>query len=61
MSNPVGERTHANAIITVHKYEPAAYDKPPAGPELVEIYVSETFQRRHRGRWGGPLPRSRTA
>ncbi len=27
-------KAHANAIITVHKYEPAAYDEPAEGPAL---------------------------
>ncbi|HEX2818941.1 MAG TPA: DUF3224 domain-containing protein [Streptosporangiaceae bacterium] len=43
MSNPVGERTHAKAIITVHKYEPAAYDEPANGPVLTRIHVQESF------------------
>jgi hypothetical protein len=39
-------RTRANAVITVHKYEPAAYDEPdPAtgGPVLTRIHVEESF------------------
>ena len=36
-------RTHANALITVHKYEPAGYDEPAQGPELTRIHVEESF------------------
>jgi hypothetical protein len=36
-------RTRANALITVHKYEPAAYDEPAEGPALTRIHVEETF------------------
>lgn len=43
MSNQAGERTHAQAIITVHKYEPAAYDEPASGPTLTRIHVQESF------------------
>src|ERR1035438_5930447 len=43
MSNPVGERTQGKAIITVHKYEPAAYDEPANGPVLTRIHVQESF------------------
>ena len=35
--------TRANAVITVHKYEPAAYAEPAAGPALSGIHVEETF------------------
>lgn len=42
MSEP-GARTHANAVITVHKYEPAAYDTPTEGPALSRIHVEESF------------------
>ena len=58
---PNATKLHATGRIEVKSYEPTTYDKPPAGPELVEIHVSETFSRRHRRRWGGPLPPSRTA
>jgi hypothetical protein len=34
-------RTHASAVITVHKYEPAAYDEPADGPVLTRIHVEE--------------------
>ena len=36
-------RTHANALITVHKYEPASYDEPAKGPVLTRIHVEERF------------------
>lgn len=34
---------HANAVITVHKYEPAAYDERSEGPVLTRIHVEESF------------------
>ena len=33
----------ANAVITVHKYEPAAYEEPAEGPVLTRIHVEEDF------------------
>jgi Protein of unknown function (DUF3224) len=33
----------ANAVITVHKYEPAAYEEPAEGPALLRIHVEESF------------------
>jgi hypothetical protein len=36
-------RTRANAVITVHKYEPAAYDESAEGPALTRIHVEESF------------------
>jgi hypothetical protein len=33
----------ANAVITVHKYEPDAYDQPAGGPVLTRIHVEESF------------------
>src|ERR1700729_3879122 len=36
-------RTRANALITVHKYEPAGYDEPAQGPALARIHVEESF------------------
>jgi hypothetical protein len=36
-------RTHASGSITVHKYEPAAYDEPAEGPALTRIRVQESF------------------
>jgi len=43
MSEPGGERTRASAMITVHKYEPSAYDEPAEGPVLTRIHVQEHF------------------
>jgi len=37
------QRTRATAVITVHKYEPSAYDEPAAGPALTRIHVEESF------------------
>lgn len=43
MSQPAA-RTHASAEITVHKYEPAAYDEPvDGGLVLTRIHVEESF------------------
>src|SRR5256885_14754050 len=42
MSEP-GARTRANAVITVHKYEPASYEEPAEGPVLTRIHVEESF------------------
>jgi len=36
-------RTHANAVITVRKYDPAAYEEPAEGPVLARIHVEESF------------------
>ena len=36
-------RTHASAVITVHKYEPVAYSEPADGPVLTRIHVEESF------------------
>jgi uncharacterized protein DUF3224 len=33
----------ANAVITVRKYEPSAYDEPVDGPVLTRIHVEESF------------------
>ena len=38
-----GARTRANAVITVHKYEPAVYEEPAGGPVLTQIHVEESF------------------
>ena len=35
--------TRANAVITVHKYRPAAYDELAEGPVLARIHVEESF------------------
>ena len=42
MTEPTA-RTRAHAVITVHKYEPAAYDEPAEGPVLTQIHVQESF------------------
>jgi hypothetical protein len=39
----VATRTRANALITVHTYEPTAYDEPAQGPVLTRIHVEESF------------------
>jgi len=36
-------RTRADAVITVHRYEPSAYDEPAEGPVLTRIHVEESF------------------
>jgi hypothetical protein len=38
-----GERNRADAVITVHKYEPSAYDERAEGPALTRIHVEESF------------------
>jgi hypothetical protein len=43
MSDSGVERKRANAVITVHKYEPSPYDEPADGPLLTMISVQETF------------------
>ena len=43
MSESAG-RTRANAVITVHKYVPSAYDEPAEGPTLTRIHVEESFR-----------------
>jgi hypothetical protein len=43
MAAASGERSHASGTIAVHKYEPAPYDQPDAGPTLVRIHVEEAF------------------
>jgi Protein of unknown function (DUF3224) len=35
--------TRADAVITVHQYQPAAYDEPTDGPALTRIHVEESF------------------
>lgn len=36
-------KTHAEAVITVRKYEPVGYDEPADGPGLSKIHVEESF------------------
>ncbi|KAA2252418.1 DUF3224 domain-containing protein [Solihabitans fulvus] len=43
MSIPSTGTVRANAVITVHKYEPAVYDEPADGPVLTRIHVEESF------------------
>jgi hypothetical protein len=43
MSTPEASKKRASAVITVHKYEPAAYDSPVDGPVLSRIHVEEAF------------------
>jgi len=35
--------TQANAVVTVHKYQPLACDEPAEGPVLTRIHVEESF------------------
>jgi hypothetical protein len=37
------QRTRATSVITVHKYEPSAYDESAEGPALTRIHVEESF------------------
>ncbi len=39
----VRETLHAETATTVHKYEPAVYDKPAEGPALARIHLEESF------------------
>jgi len=43
MSVSGGGIVRVNAVITVHKYEPAAYEEPAEGPVLTRIHVEESF------------------
>jgi Protein of unknown function (DUF3224) len=43
LTSPEQSKTRANAVITVHKYEPSAYDEPAEGPALTRIHVEESF------------------
>jgi hypothetical protein len=43
MTAPDQMKTHANAVITVRKYEPSAYDEQAEGPALTRIHVEESF------------------
>ena len=44
MSDSGDKRTRASAVITVHRYEPSAYDEPADGPVLTRIHVQESFR-----------------
>ena len=37
------KNTRADAVITVHDYQPAAYDESAEGPALTRIHVEESF------------------
>jgi hypothetical protein len=39
----MSDKTRANAVITVHKYEPVSYSEPDQGPVLARIHVEESF------------------
>ena len=43
MTAPDQMKTHANAVITVRKYEPSAYDEQAEDPALTRIHVEESF------------------
>jgi hypothetical protein len=43
MSGSGEDAVRVNAEITVHKYEPAAYEEPSDGPTLTRIHVEESF------------------
>jgi hypothetical protein len=43
MSVSGGGAVRVTAVITVHKYEPAAYEEPAEGPVLTRIHVEESF------------------
>jgi hypothetical protein len=43
MSAGNGDRGHAEATITVSKYEPVAYEQPADGLALSRIHVEESF------------------
>jgi hypothetical protein len=43
MGSSTNATARADAVITVHKYEPAAYERPAEGPALIRIHVEERF------------------
>lgn len=43
MSTSDVSKTRAEAVITVHTYQPASYETPADGPSLVRIHVEEAF------------------
>jgi Protein of unknown function (DUF3224) len=43
MAISTGGTIRADAVITVDKYEPAAYEEPAEGPALMRIHVEERF------------------
>jgi Protein of unknown function (DUF3224) len=50
MSENAG-RTRATAVITVHKYEPSAYDEPAQGPVLTRIHAGTVGDNIVSGDW----------
>ena len=43
MSTSDVSKTRAEAVITVHTYQPASCETPADGPSLVRIHVEEAF------------------
>jgi hypothetical protein len=43
MTISANNTVRANAVITVTKYEPVAYEEPSEGPTLTRIHVEESF------------------
>src|SRR5690242_6685905 len=43
MTNSENSAVRLNAVITVQKYEPVAYEEPSSGPTLTRIHVEERF------------------
>lgn len=43
MSTSEASKTRASAVITVHSYDPVAYESPEDGPVLSRIHVEEAF------------------
>jgi len=43
MNASSNQPVRANAVITVRRYEPAAYEEPTDGPSLKRIHVEEHF------------------
>lgn len=39
----MSDKTRVEGTITVHTYEPAAYEEPAEGPSLTKIHVTEAF------------------
>ena len=43
MSTSDISKTRAEAVITVHEYQPVSYETPADGPSLTRIHVEEAF------------------
>ena len=43
MSTSGVSKTRAEAVITVHEYQPVSYETPADGPSLTRIHVEEAF------------------